>query len=79
MTADPDLIGLQQIAELGRFKRQRAEVLVARDDFPSPALILPGGVGRRLWSRRDVAAWLEAWEEQSPKRRARLAALAAGE
>lgn len=48
-------LGMQEIMELFRVSRDRAEALTCRDDFPTPIADLAAGA---VWDRTDVDAWL---------------------
>lgn len=51
-----DLIGGREIQELLGVSRQRAHVLMNRDDFPAPAATV--NRRNRVWDRETVVAWI---------------------
>jgi predicted DNA-binding transcriptional regulator AlpA len=55
-SARPDLVGVDEIAELSGFTKNSIYTLSGRDDFPAPVARMRR---RLLWARDDIIRWIE--------------------
>ena len=60
--APPEIVGIQEIADILEVSRQRAHQLVKRDDFPEPLARLASGA---IWSGATVRRWAATWERRT--------------
>jgi hypothetical protein len=58
----PELMGVQEIADLLKVSRQRAHQIAARDDFPEPVARLKAG---SVWLGATVRRWMPTWERRA--------------
>lgn len=64
--APPEIMGVQEIADLLGVSRQRAHQLTKRDDFPEPLHQLAAG---SIWAGAAVRRWAATWERRQGRPR----------
>lgn len=64
--APPEIMGVQEIADLLEVSRQRAHQLAQRPDFPEPLARLASG---SVWAGATVRRWAATWERRQGRPR----------
>lgn len=57
MTEDDDLVAPAEIARRIGISVQAVHLLAAREDFPAPAIVVPGKRTFRAWKWDEVRDW----------------------
>lgn len=57
----PTLLGVAELADLGRVSKQRASALAAQGSFPSPVQVLAAGP---VWAESAVLRHAESWDRK---------------